>query len=237
MEKTFYQQLMQDVRFIEGLKACMNCGVCTAICPAADFYNYDPRIIVDTVQSQDEAEIEKLLKSDTIWYCGECMSCSTRCPRGNVPGLIIIALRSLSQDTGYFAKSEKGRQQLAIKRAIGDNILKTGYCVHFDMVKPETHPEQGPVWEWLHKNPEPVFSKIGANYKKPGAGALRQVPEETLLEIKKIFDETGGTERFKKIESFSESKAREMTIDFRSGSTDCDYFNHVFTTNNNTHTH
>ena len=50
----------------------MNCGVCTAICPSAEFYNYDPRIIADTVQRQDEESIEGLLKSDTIWYCGEC---------------------------------------------------------------------------------------------------------------------------------------------------------------------
>ena len=48
----------------------MNCGVCTAICPAAEFYNYDPRVIVETVQRGNEEESKELLKSDTIWYCG-----------------------------------------------------------------------------------------------------------------------------------------------------------------------
>lgn len=28
-------ELKQDLRFIEGLKACISCGVCTAVCPAA----------------------------------------------------------------------------------------------------------------------------------------------------------------------------------------------------------
>lgn len=74
MEK-LYDRLMKDYRLREGLNACINCGTCTAICPAAEFYRYDPRRIVDIVQSKDEAEIEKLLKSDVIWYCGECMSC------------------------------------------------------------------------------------------------------------------------------------------------------------------
>ena len=92
------------------------CGVCTAICPSAEFYNYDPRIIADTVQRQDEESIEGLLKSDTIWYCGECMSCKTRCPRCNTPGGIIMALRRLSQEKGWFTESEKGRQQFALKR-------------------------------------------------------------------------------------------------------------------------
>ena len=73
--------LKKDIHYIESLNSCMNCGVCTAICPSAEFYNYDPRRIADTVQRQDEESIEGLLKSDTIWYCGECMSCKTRCPR------------------------------------------------------------------------------------------------------------------------------------------------------------
>ena len=51
MEK-LYDLLLKDIRFEEGLNACMNCGVCTAICPAAEFYNYDPRKIVDIVQSR-----------------------------------------------------------------------------------------------------------------------------------------------------------------------------------------
>ena len=38
----YYKMLMEDIRFQEGLRACMNCGVCTAICPAAEFYDYDP---------------------------------------------------------------------------------------------------------------------------------------------------------------------------------------------------
>src|SRR5665648_392139 len=147
-----YQELTKDIRLAEGLKSCMNCGVCTAICPAAEFYDYDPRIIAGIVQSKDEKKIEELLKSDAIWYCGECMSCKTRCPRGNAPGLLIIALRSLSQDMGLFTKSEKGRQQLAVKRTIGDQILSSGYCVHPASIDPDMHPEQGPVWEWELEN-------------------------------------------------------------------------------------
>ena len=128
--RNYHEMLMKDIRFEEGLKACMNCGVCTAICPAAEFYNYDPRQVVDTVQSGDNDEIEKLLKSETIWYCGECMSCKTRCPRGNAPGLVIMALRGLSQDLGFFVESEKGRQQLAMKRIVGQWILDRGYCLY-----------------------------------------------------------------------------------------------------------
>lgn len=42
-----YNKLFEDVRFREGLKACLNCSTYTAICPAAEFYDYQPRRILD----------------------------------------------------------------------------------------------------------------------------------------------------------------------------------------------
>ncbi len=191
--------LKQDVRADEALKACMNCGMCTAVCPAAEFYDYDPRRICDTVQRGDENEIEALLKGDTIWYCGQCMSCKTRCPRGNVPGELISVLRRASQELGYYSESEKGLQQKQLMNSIGTNILEIGYCVHPDRVDPEYHPEQGPIWEWYRENIEEIAPKLGANYHGNGAGALRTIPEEDLDEVRRIFDVTGGTELRKKV--------------------------------------
>jgi len=228
-----YQELTKDVRLKEGLKSCMNCGVCTAICPAAEFYDYDPRIIAGIVQSKDNNKIEELLKSESIWYCGECMSCKTRCPRGNTPGLIIMALRSLSQELGYFAESEKGRQQLAIKRVIGENIVKHGYCVLPENLIPELHPEQGPVGEWIFENKEEVYRRVGANYQGEGEGPLRKIPQESLDEIYRIFEVTGGFNRFSQIEDFSKAKANEMG--FEPTNNFQEYIDHIYTTNNGKH--
>ena len=184
--------IRSDVRYEDSLKACMNCGICTAICPAAEFYDYDPRRICDTVQRGDEEQVEKLLRSDTIWYCGQCMSCKPRCPRGNVPGAVINILRKVSQDMGYYKESHMGRQQVELMGGIGNNILNIGYCVHPDVVFPEKHPEQGPVLEWYVKNIKAVAPKFGANYHGEGAGALRKINPETMEELRNIFRVTGG---------------------------------------------
>ncbi len=213
----YYDMLLEDVRFREGLHACMNCGICTAVCPAAEFYNYDPRQIASIVQTRDEDAIEELLKGDTIWFCGECMSCRPRCPRHNTPGYIIQALRTLSQKLGYFVESEKGRQQLAVKRTVGDHILSTGYCITPKLVNPDMHPEQGTVWRWIHDNDKEVFGRFTPAYRLPGSGALREIQAASLAEINKIFEVTGGREFFDKIEEFSDAKAREMGYD---GATD-----------------
>ena len=223
--------LLEDVRLREGLKACMNCGVCTAVCPAAAFYHYDPRQIVSIVQTRDDEAIEELLKSETIWYCGECMSCRPRCPRANTPGYVIQALRKLSQKLGFFVESEKGRQQLALKRAIGENILRTGYCIVPKLVRADMHPEQGTVWKWILENEDAVYGRFSENYNSEGAGALRRISDDALDEIRRIFDVTGGTEMFETIEKYSDLKAREMGYD----GADDRYFKDVYTRNSNDH--
>jgi heterodisulfide reductase subunit C len=219
--------LSTDIRFREGLTSCMNCGVCTAICPAAEFTKYDPRQICNLVQSKNEEEIENLLKSDTLWYCGECMSCKTRCPRGNTPGLVIMALRKVSQQKGYFTESEKGRQQYVIRKVIGQNIFNTGYCVHPDIVTPENHPEQGPIWKWYHDNIEDIAPRFGANYHGAGAGALKTSSKENIAEIQKIFKATGALEYFKQIDEYS--------IKRRGNQSEEDYITEIYTTNNGEH--
>lgn len=196
----------------EGLNACINCGTCTAICPAAEFYRYDPRRIADIVQSKEEREIEALLKSDTIWYCGECMSCVTRCPRKNAPGLIIMALRSLSIDLGYFIESEKGRQQYLISKDLCNNILNYGYCIYPRVFDYEGHPESGLVWKWEEKHLDEVFERLGGNLDGEGNGAMRKIPDEDLKQLKRIFDETGATLRMEKVREAGEKLAMELGL-------------------------
>jgi heterodisulfide reductase subunit C1 len=205
-----FDELQQDVRLIEGLKSCMNCGVCTAICPAAEFFDYDPRVLMNIIQTKDTVQIEELLKSDIIWYCGQCMSCKTRCPRGNCPGMVISVLRKISQEKGYFTESKLGRQQYAIVKTVGKTLLEYGYCVHPELVNPELHPEQGPVWEWISKNKDEVYKRLGANLNGDGAGAMRRIASNNLDELKAIFNETGCTELFETIENYSKNKAIEM---------------------------
>ena len=151
------------------------------------------------------------------------MSCITRCPRTNAPGLVIMALRNLSMELGYFTESEKGRQQYALTRIMSENILNYGYCVYARTFKAEDHPEAGPVWEWIEQNLEDVYKRNGANLEGEGPGALRKIPQEDLDQLKRIFDHTGATQRIEKINRYSMEKAKEM------GLSEEEYFMKVFT--------
>ncbi len=51
------------------------------------------------------------------------------------------------------------------------------------------------------------FNRLGANYQGDGPGILRKIPEEAMEEIRKIFEVTGGTRRYEKIEFYSKKKS------------------------------
>jgi len=229
-KEPLFEKLQQDIRFFEGMKSCINCGTCSAICPGAEFNNYDPRQLMNDLQTGDDNSLRKLISSDYIWFCGECMSCKTRCPRGNCPGLVIMALRELSMDTGLFAESEKGRQQIFMKRVVGGWILDHGYCLYLEGIGTDLYPEQGPVWDWRQKHWGEIINRLGGNYQGDGPGILRKIPTEALKEIGKIFDYTGGTERFQHIEDVSKNKAAEMGLEFNDNLLN-EYVVHVYTKN------
>ena len=128
--------------------------------------------------------------------------------------------------------AEKGRQQLALKRIIGENILRTGYCIVPRLVKPELHPEQGTVWQWIYDNDKEVYGQFTPVYMRHGAGALRRLDEQSLEEINKIFEVSGGKEMFDSIEEHSDRKARELG--YGEGA-DQQYMMDVFLHNNNEH--
>ena len=137
----------------------------------------------------------------------------------------------MSQKLGYFVESEKGRQQLALKRTVGDNILRTGYCLVPTAIKPELHPEQGTVWRWIFDHDQEIYPQYSEAYNKTGSGAMRRTSDETLEELRRIFDITGGTEMFDSIERFSDQKAKQMGYE----GADEEYFLDVYTRNSNEH--
>jgi heterodisulfide reductase subunit C len=78
------------------------------------------------------------------------------------------------------------------------------------------------------------MERLGANYKKAGPGVLRAIPKAALDEIKKIFDETGATDRFEKIEAFSKKKAAEMGMKLDDG-LENEYITHIYKANTKDH--
>lgn len=94
---------------------CMRCGKCSGTCPSYDEMEYHPHQFVYMVETGD---IDKLLKSESIYKCLSCFACVDRCPRGVEPAKIIEAVRLL-------AIREKGNNHLTadgIAKFLDDDI-------------------------------------------------------------------------------------------------------------------
>ena len=82
----------EDILRISGVnpRKCMKCGKCSGTCPAYDEMDYHPHQFVSMVE---KGQIEKLMKSKSIYKCLTCFACLERCPRNVEPAKLIEAVR------------------------------------------------------------------------------------------------------------------------------------------------
>jgi len=78
---SFDQEVSNLLHAVEGspLRRCIQCGVCSGTCPVAQFMDHTPRRLIAMVNAGLK---EKVLASNTFWYCASCYHCTVRCPAG-----------------------------------------------------------------------------------------------------------------------------------------------------------
>ena len=76
IKSSFQKILKKDCG--EKVSQCYQCGKCSAGCPISFKMDYLPNQIIRMVQLGMEKEV---LKSQTIWLCASCLTCTVRCPR------------------------------------------------------------------------------------------------------------------------------------------------------------
>jgi len=196
-----------------AFNSCMSCGACTAGCPAAEFYDYDPRMIMETVQSKDEERIIELLKADTIWYCAQCGTCKLRCSRGNNPFALISSLRQLSQLKGYHVYSSRGRQQYTGRHLWGGNYWNRGCSLYFRNTMIPFHLDFGPRWVRYAINKEEIHRRVGGCPDMDGSMPGRKVHPDTLHQIRRCWQVGGTFYLWDQIEKYAQEQASEWDMD------------------------
>ncbi|HVP10464.1 MAG TPA: 4Fe-4S dicluster domain-containing protein [Phycisphaerae bacterium] len=199
-----------------SLKSCLYCGVCTSQCPAAQYFEeYNPRIVVDVALARDEDRLIDLLKSDVLWYCGQCGSCRAKCPReNNVMGLV-SSLRFLSQLKGYHLASVRGRQQYAARHLWGANLWNRALSLYFRNAKPQTHQDFGPRYEQYWEEAVEQMRRLGASPDARGDLAGKKVEPETLAQVRRCLQWGGTLVLWQALEEYAAAQAAEwgLTID------------------------
>ena len=198
---------VKDIRFKKsGFKKCIQCGRCTASCPAAYLYaDYKPR---DLMRRFMLGEVYTEEINELIWKCGQCYSCRARCPRNCKAGLGVLALQNKSVLEGSAPSeiidiSEKIKKNLYFK---GETFLP----LTMDINLLKEFGEQ--TYNRCHDN--------GVKRKRLGFigddTRIVPIPEESLQEIREIMKLTG----FVEVEEILDFRTLEIT-DFGAPNTKC----------------
>lgn len=96
LRQVFLEQV-KDIPAGERIKRCIQCGTCTGSCPVSYAMDISPRELIALFRA---GEMERIMKSRTIWICASCYACTTRCPSGIKITDSIYALKRTAMERG-----------------------------------------------------------------------------------------------------------------------------------------
>jgi heterodisulfide reductase subunit C len=119
LRKTFLEQA-HLIPGGERIARCIQCGTCTGSCPVNYVMDISPRMVIALFRA---GEIEKVLRSRTIWICASCYMCTTRCPQAIKITDILYALKRTAMERGLYPDRFP---VYILSRAFVDNVNRYG---------------------------------------------------------------------------------------------------------------
>lgn len=161
---------------------CYQCGKCTAGCPRGEAMDNGPTRIMRLVQG---GEIDEAARSESIWQCVSCLTCSTRCPKSvNVAG-VMDALRQISVEKNITAK--KYAATVLFQKEFLKNVRRNGRTNELELVA--AYKISGflgnfnPFWALSDARLGPAMLVRGKLHFMPGS------PVKDKALVKRIFDQ------------------------------------------------
>lgn len=118
----FRQEITNLLYAADGgsLCKCMQCGTCSAVCPAAPFMDYSPRALIELIASDRKQDV---LSSNAYWTCASCYLCTARCPRGIDVAELMYGLKRYSL---WKNRYQRGLLGPGFSKRFVKMILRTG---------------------------------------------------------------------------------------------------------------
>ena len=193
MEAVF-EDIKADPRYDHELNGCLNCGVCTATCPSAHFYDYSPREIVQLLWTENVEQVYDAMQ-EKIWACTQCMTCAARCPFKNSPGGLVSIMREV-------AIKHEMQSAKDVLRPFGRVMLKlitTGNQLSPDMIQPDHFADWGPNIQKVEGDLKTLRNAIPVKTLQT-TGTAWEVSLKTSVEMHTIWAETGVLDQLEKMD-------------------------------------
>lgn len=105
--RSLVETFLEDIYHLpdgEKIKQCIQCGTCSASCPTSYAMDYTPREIIAALRAE---MLDRVLKSNTVWLCTSCYSCTVRCPNGIKFTDVMYELKRLGIKYGILPKGKE----------------------------------------------------------------------------------------------------------------------------------
>ena len=143
VEREKLEEIFEDIRshpvYHHEIHGCLNCGICTATCPSAHYYDYSPREIVQLLWTENLEGIYDAMQ-EKIWACAQCYTCAARCPFENSPGGLVMLMRETAIKHGM----ESAKNVLRPFSRVMLKLVSTGNQLSPDMINPDGFADWGP---------------------------------------------------------------------------------------------
>jgi heterodisulfide reductase subunit C2 len=192
------EQVFDDIRshvlYEHELHGCLNCGICTATCPSAHYYDYSPREIVQLLWTENLEGIYDAMQ-EKIWSCAQCYTCAARCPFGNSPGGLVMLMREAAIKHGMTSAKDVLRpfSRVMLK------LVSTGNQLSPDMITAEHFPDWGPNVTKV-KAPLDILRKAIPMPTLNTTKTAWEVNLRTSVELYTIWEETGVLQQLEAVD-------------------------------------
>jgi heterodisulfide reductase subunit C len=116
---------------IDRIRTCIQCGVCSAVCPSGRRTAFRTREIMRKAVLGLKDEV---LSSEDLWLCSTCFTCLERCPREIKVTDAIVVMRNMAVEEGYM---------LPQHRKASKKLLTSGHLVPIDRANRKVRRELG----------------------------------------------------------------------------------------------
>ena len=160
----------------EKVSSCYQCQKCSNGCPLAFAMDIVPHRTMRCIQLglKDEA-----LKSDTIWICASCETCTTRCPNGIDIAHIMDSLRQISQSE----KVEASQKQVPLFHKTFLGSMRRYGRVH--------EGEMAALYTLRSSGLKGLFDMAGMGIDMLKKGKVKLLPHRPNKQVRNIFKAAG----------------------------------------------
>ena len=165
----------------ENVLTCIQCGTCSSTCPLSIYMDYTPRKIIAMTRAGFKDEV---LRSNMIWLCASCYSCTVECPKQIKITDVMYALKQKAIQEGVFPK----RFPISVlAREFYDSVLKAGRNTESRLI----------IRMFLKSNPLLMFQQADMGIRLWLRGRLRLKKEkirnkEELQKVMQTISATGN---------------------------------------------